>query len=52
MFKFGKELFWTMFWVFAVLIIGFFFLSYLSNKFSGNIIGTTASWVESHAQPS
>jgi len=50
-FKFGSELFWTMFWVFAVLIAGFAILGWLSNQFSGNIIGQAASWVEENAQP-
>lgn len=50
LFKFSEEMLWTIFWVFLVLIIGFAILSFLANKFSGNIIGSGASWVESHAQ--
>ncbi len=48
-FRFGQEIFWTMFWVFLVLILGFALLTWLSSRFSGNIIGNTAGWVESHA---
>ncbi len=50
LYKFGAEIFWTMFWVFLVLIIGFAVLTFLSNRFSGNVLGSTASWVEQHAQ--
>lgn len=49
--KVGGEFFWTMFWVFIVLIAGFWLLSLLANKFSGNIVGNAADWVESHATP-
>ncbi len=51
LFKFGEELFWTAFWVFLVLIVGFAVLSFLSNRFGGTVIGAGASWVEDHAQP-
>lgn len=49
--KVGGEFFWTMFWVFIVLIAGFWLLSLLANKFSGNIVGNAADWVETHATP-
>lgn len=49
LFKFGAEIFWTAFWVFLVLIVGFMVLTFLANK---NIpfISNASSWVESHAQ--
>ncbi len=50
LFKLGEEFFWTMFWVFVALIAGFALLGFVSNKFNGNIIGTSASWVEHAAQ--
>lgn len=50
LFRFGEEIFWTMFWVFLVLIVGFALLSFLTSRFSGNIIGNTSSWVNAHAQ--
>lgn len=50
-FRLLSELAWSLVWLFALLIIGYFVLSWLSNKFSGNIIGTGATWVEQHAQP-
>lgn len=46
LFRFGQELFWTAFWVFLVLIVGFALLSWLASK---NVPG--AAWVESHAAP-
>lgn len=51
LFKFGKELFWTIFWVFIALIVGYFILTFLSNK---NIpfISSASSWVEQHASAS
>lgn len=51
LFKFGEELFWTGFWVFLVLIVGFAVLTWIANKFNGNILGSSAQWVEQHAQP-
>lgn len=45
------DLGWSLVWLFLLLIIGFFILGWLSNQFSGNILGTGASWVEQHAQP-
>lgn len=49
--RFGKELFWTAFWVFLVLIIGFAVLSWLSTKNIPAISGAS-SWIEQHAQAS
>lgn len=51
MFRFGKELLWTMIWVFVVLILGFFLLNWLSTT-NLPFISNSAQWVESHAQPS
>jgi len=50
-FKFGGELLWTTLWIFLVLVIGFGILSFLSNRFSGNLVGNAADWVEQRAQP-
>lgn len=49
LFRFGKELFWTGFWVFLVLIVGFAVLTFFANRFSGNPLGSLASWIEVHA---
>lgn len=49
--KVGGEFVWTMFWVFIVLIAGFWLLSFVASKFNGNIVGGAASWVENHATP-
>lgn len=49
--KVGGEFFRTMFWVFLVLIAGFWLLSFVANRFGGNILGNAASWVESNATP-
>lgn len=50
MYKFGKELFWTIVWVFIALIVGYFILSWISNK---NIpfLGSIATWAEKYSQP-
>jgi hypothetical protein len=34
-----------------LLVISFAVLAFLANKFNGNVIGNTASWLESHAAP-
>lgn len=47
---FVSEFLWTAFWIFLVLIIGFAILSFLSSRMQGNIIGTAAEWVGSHAE--
>lgn len=48
LFRFGKELFWTIFWVFLALIVGVAVLSFLSNR-NIPLVSTASSWVESHA---
>lgn len=47
LFKFGEELFWTGFWVFLALIVGFIILSWLQAR--GGVVGPYAGWVGSHA---
>lgn len=49
--KFTEQFFWTMVWIFAILIVGYFLLGWASHTWSGNPIGTFASWVQSHAEP-
>lgn len=49
-FRLLTDLAWSLIWLFALLIIGFFVLSWLSNNMGGNFIGSGASWVEQHAQ--
>lgn len=44
LFRFGQELFWTMFWVFLVLIVGFALLGFLSSR---NV--PLSGWIASHA---
>lgn len=46
---FTEQFFWTMVWIFLILIIGFFILGYAQNW--GGPIGNFASWVSSHAEP-
>lgn len=46
---FGKELFWTIVWVFAALIVGYIILHWLENNFSGNFLGRFATNVEARA---
>ena len=48
--KIGKELLMTMVWVFAALIIGVAILSFVHNRFGGNILGNTAEWIGTHAE--
>lgn len=48
--RFVTEFLWTAFWIFLVLIIGFAILSFLSSRMQGNIVGTAAEWVGSHAE--
>jgi hypothetical protein len=52
LFRFGKELFWTAFWVFLTLIIGFAVLNFIANRMSGNPLGNVASWIENRASNS
>lgn len=49
LFRFGKELFWTIFWVFVALIVGYFVLNFLSGK-NIPVLSSISSWVESHSQ--
>lgn len=49
LYRFGVEFFWTAFWVFAVLIVGFAVLTWLSNR-NFNGLSTAAGWVESRAK--
>lgn len=49
LYRFGVELFWTIVWVFIALIVGFFLLSWISNR-NIPLLSTFASWAESHAQ--
>jgi hypothetical protein len=47
--KVVKELLLAIFWVFFILIIGYFLLDFIINRnipFASNV----ASWVENHAQ--
>lgn len=48
--RFGKELFWTAFWVFLVLIGGFALLNWLRST-SLPVLSTASGWVETHASP-
>ena len=50
-FRLIADLAWSLVWLFVLLIIGFFILSWLSNNMGGNFVGSGASWVEQHAQP-
>jgi hypothetical protein len=49
--SFVEKLFWSLVWIFALLILGFFLLGLLENRFGGNFIGNLAGWVSSHAEP-
>lgn len=49
-FRLIADLAWSLVWLFVLLIIGFFILSWLSNNMGGNLVGSGASWVEQHAQ--
>ena len=48
LFRFGKELFWTMFWILLSLIVAVFILNWLQNR---NIpfLSTAAGWTERNA---
>lgn len=48
LFRFGKELFWTIVWVLVALIVAVFVLNWLQGK---NIpfLSTGAGYVENHA---
>lgn len=49
LFRFGKELFWTIFWVFVALIVGYFVLQFISNR-NIPLLSNVSSWVEQHSQ--
>lgn len=49
--SFIEQFFWTTVWIFVILIVGFFVLGYVKNRWSGNAIGNFADWVSSHAEP-
>lgn len=49
LFVFTEQFFWTLVWVFLIIIIGFFLLGYAQRL--GGPLGSFASWVSSHAQP-
>lgn len=51
MFRVAKELLVAMFWVFLILIVGYFLLDFLVNR-NIPLAGSVASWVEQHSQPS
>jgi hypothetical protein len=44
-----KELFIAMFWVFLILIVGYFVLDFVINR-NIPLASTFASWVEKHSQ--
>lgn len=44
-----KEFLVAMFWVFLILIVGYFLLDFLINR-NVPLAGPLASWVESHTQ--
>lgn len=47
--KVTKELFIAMFWVFLILIVGYFILDWIVNR-NIPLASTVASFVEKHAQ--
>lgn len=49
---FGKELFATIVWVFAALIVGYFLLHWIENNAGGNILGRMAQRIEAGASNS
>lgn len=48
LYKFGEEMFWTIFWTFGVLIAGFAILNLLSNRAPAPL-SSAASWASAHA---
>lgn len=50
MYKFLKELFWTIVWVFIALIVGYFILTWISNR-NIPLLSSVANWTETHSQP-
>lgn len=49
LFKFGKELFWTIFWVLVALIVAGYALNFISGL-NIPVVSPFSSWVEQHAQ--
>lgn len=49
--SFIEQFFWTMVWIFIILIVGFYLLALIQNKFGGNVLGNLAGWIQSHAEP-
>ena len=45
-----KELFIAMFWVFFILIVGYFLLDFVVNR-NIPLASTVGSWIERHSQP-
>jgi hypothetical protein len=51
LFKFAERLGMDVASLVLLLVISFAILGFLANKFSGNVIGQGASWLESRATP-
>jgi hypothetical protein len=51
MVKFVEHFFWSMVWIFLLLIVGYFILGFIRTKADGNIFGSIANWVDVHSQP-
>lgn len=47
--RFGKELFWTIVWVFVALIVGYFVLNLLISR-NIPLLSNVSSWVERYSQ--
>lgn len=50
MFRVAKELFIAMFWVFLILIVGYFVLDFVVNR-NIPLASSVGSWIEQHSQP-
>jgi len=46
---FTEQLFWTLLWIFLILIIGFWLLGIMQHW--GGPLGSFASWINQHAEP-
>jgi hypothetical protein len=49
--SFVEQLFWSMVWIFLILILGFILLKVIEDRFGGSVLGKLADWVSGHAQP-
>jgi ABC-type lipoprotein release transport system permease subunit len=49
--KIFKNLGQSIVWLAVLLIVMYFVLNFFAKNFSGNILGSSASWVEQHTQP-